>query len=84
LEVVSGIIWLVISGFDTTATVTTPELLLLLLPPLALVPLLEQAATVASAATQQAAPRVRSLNREELIEMNLHTDEDVLAGPTLI
>ena len=29
LDVVSGIIWPVISGLDTTATVTVPELLLL-------------------------------------------------------
>src|SRR5258708_39818720 len=69
LDVVSGIIWLVISGLDTTATVTVPEVLLLLLvlPPLALEPLLEQAATAARAATQPTAPSVRSLNREDLI-----------------
>ena len=44
MDWVSGIIWPVISGLDTTATVTVPELLLL--PPLALPlePLLEQAA----------------------------------------
>src|SRR6266849_6943159 len=64
LEVVSGIIWLVISGLDTTATVIVPELLVLLLP---LEPLLKQAATAASAVTQPTAPSVRSLNREDLI-----------------
>ncbi len=62
LDVVSGIIWPVISGLDTTATVIVPELLLLpVLLPLALVLLLEQAATAASAATQHTAPSVRSL-----------------------
>src|ERR1700737_2109094 len=66
LEVVSGIIWLVISGLDTTATVIVPELLLLPLL-LALEPLLEQAASAASAATQLTAPSVRSLNRKDLI-----------------
>ena len=40
-----------ISGLDTTATVTVPEFPLLLLL-VALVPLLEQAANAASAATQ--------------------------------
>src|ERR1700757_945704 len=64
LDWVSGIIWPVISGLDTTATVTVPELLLLLL---ALPPPLEQAATAASAATQPTAPSMRSLNREELM-----------------
>ena len=72
---VSGIICPVISGLDTTATVTVPELLLLLLllllppPPLALPlePLLEQAASATSAATQPTAPNVRSLNGGELI-----------------
>src|ERR1700737_1055610 len=45
LDVVSGIIWPVISGLDTTATVIVPELLLLpVLLPLALVPLLAQPA----------------------------------------
>src|ERR1700689_4365148 len=65
-EVVSGIIWPVISGLDTTATVSVPELLLLpeLLP--ALVPLLEQAASAASAATQPTTPSARSLNRGRL------------------
>src|SRR5690242_20701434 len=63
LDWVSGIIWPVISGFDTTATVTVPELLLLLVLP----PPLEQAATAASAATQATAPSPRSLNREELM-----------------
>src|SRR5690349_24497690 len=48
LELVSGIIWSVISGLDTTATVTVPELLLVLPPE----PPLEQAASAASAATQ--------------------------------
>ncbi len=66
LDVVSGIIWLVISGLDTTATVTVPELLLLLpvLPPPALELPLEQAATTARAATQATAPSARSLNGE--------------------
>ncbi len=58
LDVVSGIIWLVISGLDTTATVTVPELLLLELP---LEPPLEQAASAARAATQPNAPSARSL-----------------------
>src|SRR5215471_8056584 len=57
-DVVSGIIWLVISGLDTTATVTTPEVLL---PPDA--PLLEQAAPASAAATQPATASARSLNR---------------------
>src|SRR5580693_10537511 len=43
LDAVSGIIWPVISGLDTTATVTVPELLLVPLP--LLVPPLEQAAS---------------------------------------
>src|SRR5215472_14005870 len=63
LELVSGIIWPVISGLDTTATVTVPELLLLLVLP----PPLEQAATAASAAMQPTAPSMRSLNREEIM-----------------
>src|SRR5713101_3870505 len=67
LDVVSGIIWLVISGLDTTATVTVPELLLLPLLLLPLEPPLEQAASVAKAATQPTAPSARSLNREELM-----------------
>ena len=59
---VSGIIWPVISGLDTTATVIVPELLLLpVLLPLALVLLLEQAANAARAATQLTAPSARSL-----------------------
>ena len=62
LDVVSGIIWPVISGLDTTATVIVPELLLLpVLLPLALVLLLEQAASAARAATQPTAPSARSL-----------------------
>jgi hypothetical protein len=59
---VSGIIWPVISGFDTTATVTVP---VLLLPPLALVPLapvlvplLEQAAAAATAMVTAAAAAI--------------------------
>src|SRR5712691_8155631 len=79
LDLVSGIIWPVISGLDTTATVTVPELLLLLVLPLE--PPLEQAATAASAATQPTAPSVRSLNREDLIN-NLRNDEDVPASGT--
>ena len=66
LEVVSGIIWLVISGLDTTATVIVPELLLLLALPL-LEPLLEQAASATKAATAPRAPSVRSLNGGELM-----------------
>src|ERR1700716_1432151 len=62
-DVVSRIIWPVISGLDTTATVPVPEFLL----PLLLVPPLEQAATTSTAATQPAAPSVRSLNREDLM-----------------
>ena len=62
---VSGIICPVISGLDTTATVTVPELLLLALPPLE--PLLEQAASATSAATEPTAPSVRSLNGGELM-----------------
>jgi hypothetical protein len=54
-DLVSGTIWLVISGLDTTATVTTPGALL---PPEPL----EQAATVAVTATQAAAPSARNLN----------------------
>jgi hypothetical protein len=57
--VVSGIIWPVISGLDTTATVIVPELLLL--PELPPEPLLEQAASAARAATQPTAPSARSL-----------------------
>src|SRR5712691_10180012 len=61
LDVVSGIIWLVISGLDTIATVIVPELLLLLVLPLE--PPLEQAANTARAATQPNAPSLRSLTR---------------------
>src|SRR5580692_4531035 len=59
LDVVSGIIWPVISGLDTTATVIVPELLLL--PELPPEPPLEQAASAARAATQPTAPSARSL-----------------------
>ena len=61
VDVVSGIIWPVISGFETTATVIVPELLLLLAPPPE--PLLEQAASAARVATQPTAPIARSLTR---------------------
>ena len=72
---VSGIICPVISGLDTTATVTVPLLLLpLLLPALGLpeLPLLEQAAAVVTAtATAAAAASLRFLkvipNLDELI-----------------
>jgi hypothetical protein len=57
----------VISGLDTTATVTVPELLLVPVAPLLLEPLLEQAASATRAATQPTAPSARSLNKEELI-----------------
>ena len=60
LDVVSGIIWPVISGLDTTATVIVPELLLLLCYCRS-EPLLEQAANAARAATQPTAPSARSL-----------------------
>src|SRR6201989_3049325 len=63
LDWVSGIICPVISGLDTTATVTVPELLLLLELPLE--PPLEHAASAASAATQPTAPSARSLDRGE-------------------
>ena len=59
VDVVSGIIWPVISGLDTTATVIVPELLLL--PELPPEPPLEQAASAARAATQPTAPSARSL-----------------------
>jgi hypothetical protein len=62
LDAVSGIIWPVISGLDTTATVMVPELLLL-----ADVPPLEQAPTASNAATQPAAASVRGLNRDDLM-----------------
>src|SRR5580692_2630736 len=65
-DCVSGIICPVISGLDTTATVTVPELLVL--PPPALEPpLLEQAASATRAATEPTAPSVRSLNGGELM-----------------
>jgi hypothetical protein len=64
LDVVSGIIWPVISGLDTTATVIVPLLLLLLA---LLLPLLEQAATVTRAATAAAAASARGLNGEDLM-----------------
>ena len=64
---VSGIICPVISGLDTTATVSVPELLLLLPAAPLLEPLLEQAASATSAATQPTAPSVRSLNGGELM-----------------
>src|SRR5579863_6714693 len=64
---VSGIIWPVMSGLDTTATVIVPEplLLVLLLPLLEL--LLEQAASATRAATAPTTPSVRSLNGGELM-----------------
>src|ERR1700727_515194 len=61
-DLVSGTIWPVISGFDTTATVTVPVLLLLPLD----VPPLEQAAS-ARAAAQPAATSMRSLNGDDLM-----------------
>jgi hypothetical protein len=54
----------VISGLETTATVTVPESLLLLA---AVLPLLEQAPTASSAATQPTAARVRTLNGDDLM-----------------
>jgi hypothetical protein len=69
-DCVSGIIWPVISGLDTTATVTVPVLLLL---PLAAVPLLLEpplehaAAAVITAATQAAAASRRFLNLVNLV-----------------
>src|SRR5579864_1648380 len=63
---VSGIIWSVISGLDTTATVTVPDV-----PPfpavLAVLLLLEHAAIAASMATQPAVASVRGRNRAELM-----------------
>jgi hypothetical protein len=60
---VSGIIWPVISGLDTTATVTVPAAPLLPLALLPLEPLLEHAAAaVTTAATQAAAASRRFLN----------------------
>src|ERR1700735_1492853 len=63
LDVVSGIIWPVISGLDTTATVMVPVSLLLL----ADVPPLEQAATASNAAAQAVAASVRGLNGDDLM-----------------
>ena len=62
---VKGIICPVISGLDTTATVTVPELLLVLPLPLEL--LLEQAASATRATAEPTAPSVRSLNGRELM-----------------
>src|SRR5262245_37657904 len=62
-DLVSGIIWSVISGLDTTATVTVPELPLLALVP----PPLEHAAAATTAATEPTAASVRGLNREGLM-----------------
>src|SRR6185312_11690006 len=76
---VSGTIWLVISGLDTTATVTVP--VLLLFPPL--LPPLEQAATASATATPPATASVRSLTREELMN-DLRDGEDARSVPTLI
>jgi hypothetical protein len=82
---VSGIICPVISGFDTTATVTVPLSLApaplapaLLLEP----PPLEHAAAVVTRATAQpaiASLRLERKNLDELIYMNLHS-EDVLGA----
>jgi hypothetical protein len=59
----------VISGFDTTATVTVPEAdAVLLLVPLDEEPLDEQAATAATAATQPTAATTRGLNKEGLMK----------------
>ena len=79
-DVVSGIIWPVISGLDTTATVIVPVLLLLLLL---------RAAARAAARTgghrrqggyAARLPRaLRSLNWGIAHESNLRNDEDVLA-----
>src|ERR1700730_7899167 len=63
---VNGIICPVISGLDTTATVTVPELLLVP-PALPLEPLDEHAASATRAATEPTAPSVRSLNGGELM-----------------
>src|ERR1700722_4139100 len=71
-DLVSGTICPVISGFDTTATVTVPELLSL--PP-PLVPPPEQAATATRASTRPAARSLRSLTREDLT--NYLRDGDV-------
>jgi hypothetical protein len=72
----------VISGLDTTATVTVPELLVLLLALPLEPPLLEQAASATKAATEPTAASVRSLNGRELMKSNLHNGEDLLAGGT--
>src|SRR5580693_4414720 len=77
---VSGIICPVISGLDTTATVTVPELLLLLLAlPLEL--LLEQAASATRAATEPTAPSARSLNGD-LMNQPPWAGEDLRGGRT--
>jgi hypothetical protein len=87
---VSGIICPVISGFDTTATVTVPVSLLAPVPPALLLepPPLEQAAAVVTRATAHpaiASLRLERKNLDELMYMNLHR-EDALgteAPPTL-
>jgi hypothetical protein len=88
---VSGIICPVISGFDTTATVTVPVSLLApvpLAPVLLEPPPLEQAAAVVTRATAHpaiASLRLERKNLDELMYMNLHR-EDALgteAPPTL-
>ncbi len=62
IDLVSGIIWPVISGFDTTATVTSPGALLAPLPPP------EHAAPASTITTDPPTrPSVRSLNRDDLI-----------------
>jgi hypothetical protein len=58
----------VISGFDTTATVTVPEADAVLLPVPLDEPLDEQAATAATAATQPTAATTRGLNKEGLMK----------------
>jgi hypothetical protein len=60
LDFVSGIIWPVTSGLDTTATFTTPDPSLLPALPL-LLPLLEHAATAATAATPPMTASERAL-----------------------
>jgi hypothetical protein len=65
-DCVSGIIWPVISGLDTTATVTVPELLLLLVVPLE--PPLEHAAAAATTAiAPPTAASLRILNLDDLM-----------------
>jgi hypothetical protein len=86
---VSGIICPVISGFDTTATVTVPVLplapLVLLAPAPALLlepPPLEHAAAVVTRAIAQPAIAILRLERknlDELMYMDLHR-EDVLGA----